>query len=229
MSLIRGFNTTMAGVRNLKSVFDIFVKHIPDFIKSYFNPYLTVDWLKSEMKNPRSLAARLTEACLGIRAAVDSGVERDEIIKIKHKAMELLTEFEMFIIENEVYKDQHLIKWLGLMRELINSSLQALTRESEPFCIRISGPPGCGKSSYWTSFVSPLFQGLTAGEIEQMTYTRNPNTEFFDGLDVNKHDILLYDDFLQGTEELDLTEIISVVSKSGFIPPMASVDSSNQN
>ena len=36
----------------------------------------------------------------------------------------------------------------------------------------------------------------------------------------------MYDDFLQGTEELDLTEIISVVSKSGFIPPMASVDTS---
>jgi len=167
----------------------------------------------------------LAQAALKVKLAIDISADKEEIIELRKEAKDLLVEFEKYVIDEGVMVDINVTRWLKIMSEMINTVNMGIQREREPFCIRIIGPPGCAKSTYWASMVSPLFKGRKIEEIvKDLTYVRNPGIEFWDGLSVDNHRIVLYDDFAQQTEETEFPEIISLVSRAAFIPPMASVD-----
>jgi hypothetical protein len=225
INLLRNFNTIFSAVRNFSTLFKTWVEFLPEFLKVYFTPELGKDWLKKQLEDESTLAARVAHAAIAVRIAIDLQVGKDEIVRLRTIARELLTELELFVLENKLVVDISISRWLVIMRDIINSAVTGIQRKKEPFCIRITGPPGCMKSTFWASIVSVLFDQISVSDIEnQLTYTRNPGVEFWDGLNVDKHRIVLYDDFGQNTEELEFPEIISLVSKAPFLPPMASID-----
>lgn len=99
----------------------------------------------------------------------------------------------------------------------------------EPFTIKITGESGVGKTTLRPLLLSALYANKSLGEINDMTYFRNPGTDSWDGCLTEKHRIVAFDDFNQNRDEKDLTEMILLCSRGYFMPNMSSIDPTQAN
>lgn len=94
-----------------------------------------------------------------------------------------------------------------------------------PYGVCFVGDSGVGKSTLLNSICHTLHRVDPAGSAYGTTlYIRSPGSETWDGFTPNTFAVA-YDDFLQDREYEDASEVFNLISKSHYIPPMASLDS----
>jgi hypothetical protein len=121
--------------------------------------------------------------------------------------------------------DQHSIKFMSEVDKLISTtSLPPMARKHEPFCVRLYGPPGSGKSTSVPVLFGPILGVKTVDEFYQKSFSRNMS-EYWDG--VGNRQCILYDDFGQNrTEPVDLMELILLISAAPFMANFANITGS---
>jgi hypothetical protein len=228
MANLRNFNTVISAGMNFKKIALALLNFCPAFMQEYFNPDLKKNWLKKELQKSNSKCALLTKAAIQVSVDVESNESKEVIAESRAYARTLMNELQRELIVMGIGMDVDILRWLKILKDIIGTAGTTKQRDKEPFCVRFTGNPGCGKSTYWPVFVSPLFSDHSVTEISRdLTYTRNPGMPFWDGYMPDNHKIILYDDFGQDAKEEDYLELITVVSKCNFIPNFASVDPTN--
>jgi len=222
-SFAREFNALFTMGRNVLSIMTGFLTMLPKFLMRFLTRNDPALWLKSELKDPLSLAHRVAVQALSVaHMTTTESVSAEDLAQARVEARASLDELkrEFMVFGHNI--DFQAKKQLDIFTDLIETTTAPRKREKEPFCIKISGGAGCGKSTMWPLLASPLFPNKSIAEIENTTYTRNVASETMDGV-IGK-EIFLIDDFNQRTDEIDLMEVVALVSKAAFAPPLASID-----
>lgn len=125
-------------------------------------------------------------------------------------------------LKDENRFDQYSIKFMGEVDKLISTtSLPPMARKHEPFCVRLFGLPGTGKSTSIPVLFGPILGAKTVDEFYQKSFSRNMS-EYWDG--VGSRQCILYDDFGQNrTEPVDLMELILLISAAPFMANFANI------
>jgi len=225
---MRSFNTISASVVNFRRFMAWFISFMPECIKNYFSPMLAKEWLSKQCQDINSPAAQAMIASLEVSVAVESFMGNDVIEMAKKKATEKLIEFQKQLITEKIIADSTILRWIKELKAIAGATATGEQRKREPFCIRISGAPGVGKSTYWGAMVSGLFKGIDIDKIvNYYTYSRQPGMDYWDGYNPKQHKIILYDDFGQAADDAEYLEFIELVSKAAFLPNFADIDPNN--
>jgi hypothetical protein len=217
--LVKDFNTICTSGKNILSILYAIIEFLPNFLRQYLCTFDSSAWMRSELAVPTSSFSQLTINAFACQLALNRGTDHTEF---KRRAIVAQSEVLEQIRNERVNLDSRLSSTLKRLEDMIYAFEGITPRESEPFTIKISSPPGLGKSTFWPLFVSPILPNQTVEQIKNRTFVRNVQEEYWDGCISGKHDIVLYDDFNQSREERDLGEIISLVSTSVFMPPYSS-------
>lgn len=220
----KNFNTIVTSGKNLISIFYAILDFLPKFLRSYLCTFDTTSWMRSELRDTNSPFYRLTHNALACQVALNRG---SHYLDYKEQAKLALDELYLQIKEEGIMINSQLSNQIKSYEQMMFGLPELAIRTAEPFTIKITSSPGMGKSTTWPAFVSPLFPSLSVKSILEHTYTRNVDDEFWDACNPEKHQIILYDDFNQDREETDLKELISLVSKSAFMPPFSSITKSD--
>nr|UNY42073.1 MAG: polyprotein [Picornavirales sp.] len=182
----------------------------------------TRTWLNMEFQKEISPVkkAALSAFDYKLMANCDHPQAGQKLVEAK-KFREELAEF----IKSEERFDQYSIKFMSEIDKLISTtSLPPMARKHEPFCVRLFGLPGTGKSTSIPVLFGPILGVKTVEEFYQKSFSRNMS-EYWDG--VGNRQCILYDDFGQNrTEPVDLMELILLISAAPFMANFANITGS---
>lgn len=121
--------------------------------------------------------------------------------------------------------DSFVNRWFIDLEKVFSHPRVPATRKHEPFCVRLVGEPGVGKSITYRALIAPIFGAKTKDEIDNLCYVRGLS-EYWDGC-VDRP-VVVFDDFGQNRkEESDVLDIISLVSDAPFMPNFANMTGAN--
>lgn len=179
----------------------------------------TRDWLEYECHQESSPVRSLLLEATQYRFAATSDDPRAK----EHyaEALRLRKEATDYIIAEKRY-DAVSLRFLSDADRLLSSNpMPPSSRKHEPFCVRLYGAPGTGKSRSVPVLFGPLMGTKNTKEFYSKTFARN-SQEYWDG--VGPRQCILYDDFGQNrTEPVDLMELILLVSAAPFMANMANI------
>jgi len=217
---IKNFNMYCSAAKNFGWLLQKFVGLLPDFLVSLFCSFDSRAYIAQSIKDPDHPFHHAQVLCIKVhmlQTANDPEVSGQRVI-----AKNAVSACYRHITEGNIALDQNFSKFFETLDRLLYGVPIQAQRKTEPFCIRVSGAPGVGKSLLWPFLLARALRGKSASDIRKMFYTRDPSNEFWDGITADCFGIL-YDDFNQSRAEEDLNEIIALVSSSTFAPTMASL------
>jgi len=176
------------------------------------------DWLVSEMKDEESPINKAMAGAMSYRIAAMSDDPKAK--EIYTSAAIANKEASDYIIKEERVSTVT-ARFLADCDKMLSIQMPPSSRQHEPFCVRLYGPPGVGKSRNLPVLFGPLVGAKTKEEFDQATYARGAS-EYWDG--VGKRPIIIYDDFGSNIDtETDLKELLLLVSASPFMPNFANI------
>ncbi|QEO75975.1 polyprotein [rhinovirus C19] len=175
-----------------------------------------IDWIKSKVIPQVKSKKELLEHCKRIPlyqeqvkgfpyASEESQNELMINIEKLKKGLDGLA--PLYAAENKIVTNLH--------KELKQLQCYKRTKRTEPVCLMIHGPPGCGKSLVTTVIARGL---ATEGDI----YSLPPNPKHFDGY--NQQKVVIMDDVGQNPDGEDLSTFCQMVSTADFHVPMAALE-----
>jgi hypothetical protein len=183
----------------------------------------TRSWLVHQCQDKDSIVAKvLSNAILHQNNVLMDRSEESAISLVKlQESLNLVTQY--FQDENRL--DPHTMQFLRQVQTYATLPLPARGREHEPFCVRLFGPPGAGKSRAVATLFGPLVGAKDKKTFDQHTFYRG-DSEFWDGV-VNRS-VIVYDDFGQDiSTETNLKELISLISCGAFMANFANIAGRN--
>jgi len=182
----------------------------------------TRTWLNMEFQKEDSPVKRAALSAFDYKlmANCDHPQAGQKLVEAKKYREELAA-----YLKTESRFDQYSIKFMGEVDKLISTtSLPPMARKHEPFCVRLFGLPGTGKSTSIPVLFGPILGVKTVDEFYQKSFSRNMS-EYWDG--VGNRQCILYDDFGQNrTEPVDLMELILLISAAPFMANFANITGS---
>lgn len=176
------------------------------------------DWLAHEMKDEKSPINHAIAASMSYRMAALA--DDEDARTLFGVASVKINEASEYIKKEERYSTVTM-RFLADCDKMMAVQLPPSSRAHEPFCVRIFGPPGVGKSRNIPVLFGPLIGARTKQEFDQASYARGAS-EYWDG--VGKRTIVVYDDFGSNIDtETDLKELLLLVSASPFMANFANI------
>lgn len=219
------FNTACTARKNFGDLIAGAFNFLPQWFKSLFcasNPKVQIRSMMSDVETPLYKAYH---KALAVHIAVLDGADGEEIRQLRDKARAAYVDW---------MKDREANNYCEMEYERLDSSMLAFAgsiekpapRDREPFVVMISGDSGVGKSTLWPILLSQLpdFEEYdTPAQIIADSYSRQIGDPYWSGCGPSKK-VILYDDFGQDRDEIDLKELIALVTKAPFLPNMPSLD-----
>lgn len=176
------------------------------------------DWLLCEMKNEESPIHHAITACMTYRlAALSDDTKAQEIFVDAACKIKAASKF----ILDEKRQGSATSRFLADCDKMLSMQMPPASREHEPFCVRIYGPAGVGKSRNLPILFGGLVGAKSKEEFDQATFARGAS-DYWDG--VGKRPIILYDEFGANIDsETDLKDLLLLVSASPFMPNFANI------
>lgn len=204
----------------VKNAFD-FTKKIKSWLLKIFGFHTenTREWIELEMQDKESPLRLAATAAFDYKLMANA--DHPEAYKQLIVAKEARANLALYLKEENRF-DPHTMRFTSEVDKMIAStSLPPQSRKHEPFCVRIYGEPGTGKSTYVPVLFGPILGVKNKDEFYQKTFSRNMG-EYWDG--VGTRQCILYDDFGQNrTEPTDLMELILLVSAAPFMANFANI------
>jgi len=210
------FSLTVGATRNMEWI----IQKVKDLFGNLWGFTSPAKHLRWKLLNDETFKALVNDAFMLKNGEYE--FDDDYIIR-KTRAKENLMKVGSYINENGLSGEVIFSRFYANMAGDIETPRRYKDRRQEPFCLRIFGAPGVGKSMFWPLLVSGIVKKSTVAEVEDVTYTRTVNDPYWTALN-DKAEIVLYDDFGQNKEEVDYNELIALISTASFIPPMPSLD-----
>lgn len=222
LSLIKDFNAMMSGWKNLHELVNNLLDKLPTWLTKLFTITDPRKRYGVESKTPGTPIYEMIQAYLELLKGENCASPAQYTL-----FMDLWKKADIYITAE--YQANEFVRRLHAGFRLNATALMKPgTRGSKPipFVITLFGPPGSGKSSTWPVMVAKITGG-TMEEIREMSYTRNPVSDYFDGYVPEKHKIFLYDDFGSQVDDESMGELMSIVSNADYLPPYASLNDPN--
>lgn len=220
------FNKIFSLGKNLGTIATLFFSFLPVFLQKLLgaaDPDLSFSKELVTPGNPiHSCATASTIALLNNDPKSCSAAEFETY---RQNALISLTDCKNYLSTQYTTLTPKIQKTLENWHTMASSPFCADRRDFEPLVLTISGDAGVGKSTVWPAIASAFVDG-TIKQIKECTYTRNTDSDFWDGYNNDQHEITLYDDFGQVRTEKDFSELIAIVSSSQYLPAFASLNSS---
>lgn len=226
---LRNFNTIMMSCKNVGSLIEKFIEHLPNFFKCLVKASDTRYYLTSQLRKPETPLAKFSASGLAIALARTSDASDDELaaLQLEFQVCERLLLVHM--TENHIPLDQETVRFMDHIKKYTMLPGTIGKKLVEPFVIRITGDAGVGKSTLSMPILSAIDTNLkTEQALKDVTYFRNPMVPAWDGCTA-KHRFCVYDDFGQDREETDLREMITLCSRNMFLAPFSSIDPNDRN
>lgn len=221
---VKDFNTIFTGGRNLKSIVANLVDFLPTCISALFTCCDPKHYLNVQYHDKTSTFRRLLDQIVIIQYQTVHGRAPTDA---RAAANLLLGSFKVEISNTRWSTDSHIMRTIKSLRETIDAPFAPGPRDKEPFVIKVSSSAGAGKSTMWPALISSLYPTKSIDEILDISYVRNPKSDFWDGLKVDKTEIVVYDDAFQFRDENEIPELILLCTRSMFLPPFSTVDSTD--
>lgn len=219
------FNKIFTFGRNIFSIFTDGLSFMPQFIRKMFQSSDGGAYIMSESKDKDSQTFKTLAAASTVQLLISQNEGQKQIGEARVLARAEVAKLRKEMADAGVVNTQQSVKWFQMIDSSINALYNDSNKRLEPFCIMLYGAPGLGKSACAPNILSAIYPDKTIQEIHELTYTRSPDSDFWDGY--VDQPILYYDDFGQSREEKDLGELIQAVSCHNYILNMASIDKSD--
>lgn len=228
MNATRTFNTLWQGKRNFMDLMTHMAKVFPKMLGYFAKASDTGHILKDELNKEESPLRQLAQTALEISAAKNMDASEADLMILQANFTTTYNTCVSYMKLNHIPNDTSVATFLNKMQEM--ATVRGLkAKEHEPFVIRLTGDAGVGKSSLTFPILSAIApEGEDLERLKANTYVRNPSSEFWDGCTKNKQ-YLVYDDFNQNRDEIDLKELILLCTRAEFMPPFSSNSSSDRN
>lgn len=198
-------------------------------IYKFFHDFLgfwltdTREWILLKSRDPSTPLHKATICSMDYFRHYIRGESKEQIVA-EHEAKAALA-LAIDYFQQEKRYDHHAVTWVKDIEYFLSKPPAPQSREHEPFCLRLVGKPGTGKSSSAFQLVGPIFGHKTRKEFDDDTFYRGMS-QFWDG--VGSKRIVMYDDFGQDrSTELDYREFINLISCAPFMPDFATLVGKN--
>jgi len=218
---LKKFNSYCSAAKNVGWLLRRFCEMLPDFLRSLFISFNSRDYIAHALADPEHVFHKAQVACLA--AAISSHEKEVNAIADKVKADALISECHSFIRDKGLPVDGPISDMLRRFKTLLAFPTKQTNRAAEPFCMLISGQPGCGKSLLWPMLLAQCCPGESVAEIRKKFFVRDPSSDFWDGLTEDVFGVL-YDDFGQSRAEKDFEELIKLISVAACVVDMAHLE-----
>ena len=208
------FNNVTALIERIPRMF---IKFLAFFSKD------SKQWLESEVADPKSPINRyLNCAFLYYRSFLNDDAK--ENAKYAYLGKQYADQAMKLCIENSRL-DAYVIKWFKDLEGVFAHPQVPDTRKHEPFCIRLVGEPGTGKSTTYRALIAPIFGATTKEQVDNLCFVKGAS-EFYDGC--SRRPVVVFDDFGQNRQnDTDPFDIISLISDAPFMPNLANLTGNN--
>lgn len=178
----------------------------------------TSDWIMNEVTDQSSILNELVGLAAEFKG--QSYLSDPNAAMTRAKLIELVAKAVQYLHDNGRY-DPVGIRFISEIDRILASPISPSSRQHEPFCVRIYGHAGTGKSRNVPVLFGPIFGCKSKAEFDNLCFTRG-SSQFWDG--AAGRPIVFYDDFGQNiSTEMDLLELIALVSASPFMPDFATL------
>lgn len=223
-SLLQSFNTAFSAARNCKTILLCFLNFLPKFLYRFLCRSDPRAWLQTEMTDESSEIRQLITDAITIERSAYIVGDKSKIESLRTQAAALHAKLYSDAATLGYLIDRTVTEFFKTTKQMIFTISKPTRRECEPFIIKMFGTAGVGKSSLVNVLLSAIDPKLKTNEdVDKVTFVRNSATDFWDGCTPDKR-FIIYDDFGQDREEIDLREIIGLGTKSAYFASFGSVD-----
>jgi len=210
----------------VKRVTTIITELLPEFLQEYLDNSDETFWKREA--NGGDLE-RFVLAIRIARQAIMSGDKPDKAIW--NRARDLKAAIEDKILKHPKLPPAYSNVFKRACDDLEHFQSNTEYRRYAPFVVYLHGGAGVGKSTLALTIATYMIckdQNIDLNELHTLkglmkhVYTRSPTSEYWDGYVGQK--IVVYDDFAQERkEELDIGEMIQIVTEAQYVLNMASI------
>lgn len=201
------------------------IERLPRMITKLFSCFTqtTQQWLECEIGNPDSPLSKYLDCsfCYWQAHLLDDSKRCTELAYDGRK----LASEAISYCKTESHYDTFILRWFSDIEKVFSHPRVPGVREHEPFCIRMVGAPGAGKSTTYRSLIAPIFGAKTKSDVDNLCFIKG-TSEYWDGC--IDRPVVVFDDFAQNRkEETDVLDMITLVSDAPFMPNFANMSGSN--
>lgn len=210
---------------SLANITTALLERLPRLVTKIFSFFSTTtqQWIECETSIPTSPLAQYLDASYKYWSSYNSDDAR--VSSQFHYEGKRLGSEALAHAKAQGRYDTTFIKWYAGIEKVFDHPRVPATRSHEPFCIRMVGQPGVGKSTTYRSLLAPIFGCTTKEEVDNLCFVRGMS-EYWDGC--IGRPVVVFDDFGQDrTQETDIRDMITLVSDAPFMPNFASLTGSN--
>lgn len=201
------------------------IDKLPRLVMKFFSFFTctTSQWIECELAHPDSPIAQYLDCSYKYWSAFS--LEQSKLTGQLHYESKVLSAKAMAHAKAEMRYDTVYIAWHQKIEKIFDHPRVPGTRQNEPFCLRLIGAPGVGKSTSYRALLAPIFGVKTKEEMDNLCFVKGIS-EYWDGC--LGRPVVVFDDFGQDRQdEADIKDMITLVSDAPFMPNFAQLTGSN--